>query len=196
MWHQLQAALPELRAVNLIPVSKTVDCLLGVMSQQRAGKLKAGVSTVYPTTNLLHCPCHMDMIALNEYFRAGDPQRDHSSFAFWWQTASAQWWDDLGLFPAQPEVPPLHHIPDITLPMLHHICGLSWYRELANPPTFITPEPPLRTAPLLEPLTYTTPNPVLHPACPAPPMPSNFVDGLVYTVTGDALTSADYNAAW
>ena len=56
LWHQLQLALPELRAVRLIPAPKTVDSLLGVMSQHGAGKLKSGVCTVYPTTNLLHCP--------------------------------------------------------------------------------------------------------------------------------------------
>ena len=56
LWHQLQLALPEWRAVRLIPAPKTVDSLLGVMSQHGAGKLKSGVCTVYPTTNLLHCP--------------------------------------------------------------------------------------------------------------------------------------------
>ena len=145
-------------------------------------------------------PLRMDMIALKEYFPAGDPQGDHSSFPLRWQTATAQWWDDLGLFPAHPEVPPLHHIPDITLPMLHQMRGLSWYRGLADPPhPFITPEtpePPMRTAPLPDPPTYATPNPSLHPDRPAPPMPRNFVDGLGYTVTGDALTSANCKAAW
>ena len=91
----------------------------------------------------------MDMIALTEYFPAGDPQGDHSSFR--WQTATAQWWDDLGLFPAHPEVPPLHHIPDITLPTLHQMRGLSWYRGLADPPPFITPEPPFANRPLAGP---------------------------------------------
>ena len=56
LWHQLQLALPELRAVHLIPTPKTVDSLLGVMSQHGAGKLKSGGCTIYPNTNLLHCP--------------------------------------------------------------------------------------------------------------------------------------------
>ena len=56
LWHQLQLALPELRAVRLIPAPKTVDSLREVMSQHGAGKLKSGVCTVYPTANLLHCP--------------------------------------------------------------------------------------------------------------------------------------------
>ena len=56
LWHQLQLALPELRAVRLIPAPKTVDSLLGVLSQHGAGKLKSGVCDLYPTTNLLHYP--------------------------------------------------------------------------------------------------------------------------------------------
>ena len=36
-------------------------------------------------------PPRMDMIALNDYFRACDPQGDHSSFLFRCQTATAQW---------------------------------------------------------------------------------------------------------
>ena len=136
------------------------------------------------------------MIALNEYFPAGDPQGGHSSFPFRGQITTAQWWDDLALFPAHPEVPPLYHIPDITLSRLHPMRGLSWYWGLADPPPFITPEPPLPTAPLLDPPTYATPNPSLHPDRPAPPMPKNFVDGLGYAVNGDALTSADCKAAW
>ena len=51
--------------------------------------------------------------------------------------------DDLGIFPSHPEMSPLHHIPNITLRTLHQMRGLSWYRGLADPPPFITPEPPL-----------------------------------------------------
>ena len=118
MWQKLQPALPELRAIRLIPAPKTVDFLLGVMSMHGPGKLKSGVCSIYCTTNLVHCPLRMDMIALNEYFPAEDPKGGHSSFPFQWHTATAQWWDDLGIFPAHPEVPPLHHIPGITLPTL------------------------------------------------------------------------------
>ena len=77
------------------------------------------------------------------------------------------------------------------------MCGLSWYRGLAErPPPFITPEPPLRTAPLPDLPAYATPNPSLHPDRPAPPMPINFVDGLGYTMNGDALHPADCKVAW
>ena len=73
------------------------------------------------------------MIALNEYFPASDPQGDHSSFLFWWQTTPACGWDDLGLFPAHPEVAP-HHIPDITLPTFYQMRGLTWYWGPTPPP--------------------------------------------------------------
>ena len=64
LWQRLQLALPELRAVRLISATKTVDSLLGVMSVHGAGKLKSGFA---PSTR-------MDVITLNEYFLAGDPQ--------------------------------------------------------------------------------------------------------------------------
>ena len=119
------------------------------------------------------------MIALNEYFPAEEPKGDHYSFPFQWHAATAQWWDDLGLFPAHPEVSPLHHIPDITLPTLHQMCGLSWYRGLADPPPpFITPEPPLRTAPLSDPLPMQPLTPPFSPTVPHLPCPSTLLMGL------------------
>ena len=81
LWQQLQLAL-RVEAVCLIPAPKTVDSLLGVMSMHGSGKLKSGVCTIYPTTNLVHGPPRMDMIALNEYFPADEPKGDHSSFPF------------------------------------------------------------------------------------------------------------------
>ena len=54
-------------------------------------------------------------------------RRGTTSLLFQWPTASALWWDDLGIFPAHLEVPPLHHIPNITLPTLHQMRGWSWY---------------------------------------------------------------------
>ena len=88
-------------------------------------------------------------------------------------------------------------INDITRPMLRHLRGLSRYQGLADaPPPFITPQPPLRTAPLADPTAYATPNPSLHLDRPAPPKPINFVDGLGYTVNGDALSPANCKVAW
>ena len=115
---------------------------------------------------------------------------------FKWHTATTQLWNDFGIFPARLDVPPLHHIPDITLPTLHQMLGLSGYRGLAHHPTLTTPEPPLRTAPLPDPPTYATPNPSLLPDRPTPPMPINFVDGLGYTVNRNALSSGDSKDDW
>ena len=104
-WLQLQLALPKLRAVRFIPAPTTADSLLGVVSMHGSGKLKLGVCKIYPTTNLVHCPPQMDVIALNEYFLAQEQKGDPCSFPFQWHTATAQWWDDLGIFSAHPEVP-------------------------------------------------------------------------------------------
>ena len=65
------------------------------------------------------------------------------------------------------------HIPDITLPTLHHMRGLSWYRGPANPPPLYYALTPFANNPLVGPPTYLTPNPSLHPDQPAPPMPTN-----------------------
>ena len=134
LWQQLQLALPELRVVCIILAPKIVDSLLGVMPTHGAGKLRSGVCNVYPTANLVHCPPCMDMIAVNQYFPAADPQGDHSSFPFQGHTATAPWWDDLGIFPLHREMPPLHHIPATTLPTVHEMSGFSWYWGLADPP--------------------------------------------------------------
>ena len=42
LWHQLQLALPELRAVRLIPAPKTVDSLLGGHVAARGGEVEVG----------------------------------------------------------------------------------------------------------------------------------------------------------
>ena len=132
----------------------------------------------------------MDMIALSKCLPTKEPKGGHSSFPFPWHTATAQWWDDLGLFPAHPEVPPLHHIPDITLPTLHQMRGLSWYRGLAAPPPPPSLPPNALSAPLPDPPAYATPFPSLLTDRPAAPIPLNFVDRLGYTGNGDALSSA------
>ena len=150
--------------------------------------MKSGLCTVYPTTNLVHRPPpNMDMIAHNDYFPAGDPQGDHPTFPFERQTTASQWWDDLGLIPSHPKVPPLHHIPDITVPTLHQMCGMSWYRGLADAPPPLSPPNPLCAPPLCPtppPPRYATPSPSLLPDRAAPPMAINFVDGLGIWSTG------------
>ena len=92
-------ALSGLRAVRLIPSGSTVDSLLAIMATHTVGKPKPGLCAIYPTTNLVHCPKRMDMIAISNYFPAGEPQADHSNLPFEWQAVPAQWWDDLGILP-------------------------------------------------------------------------------------------------
>ena len=196
LFRELQVALPGLRAVRLIPARDSVESLLGMMATHTVGKPKPGLCAIYPTTGLVHCPMRMDMIAINNYFPAGEPQANHSNLPFQWQGVQAQWWDDMGILPSHPTVPPLHHIPDITVPTLHRMKGLGWYRGIADPPPFITPEPPLRTAPLQDPPSYATANPSVKADRPAPPMAVNFVDGLGYTVHRDILLAEDCKTTW
>ena len=60
-----------------------------------------------------------------------------------------------------------------------------------RPRPFITPEPPLRTAPLQDHPSCATANPSLKADRPAPPIARNFVDGLGYTIHCDILLAED-----
>ena len=55
LFRELQAALPRLRAVRLIPTGSTVDSLLAIMATHTMGKPKPGLYAIYPTTNFVHC---------------------------------------------------------------------------------------------------------------------------------------------
>ena len=118
LFRKLQVGLPGLQAVRLIPTRDTVESLLRIMATHTVGKPKPGLRAIYPTTGLVHCPMRMDMIAINNYFLAGEPQANHSNLPFQRQAVQAQWWDDMGILASYPTVPPLHHIPDITVPTL------------------------------------------------------------------------------
>ena len=189
-------ALPGLRAVRLIPACSTVGSLLGIMATHTMSKPKPGLCAIYPTTGLVHCPMWMDMIAIHKYFAPGEPRADHSNLPFEWQAVQGQWWDDLGMLPSHRTVPLLHHIPDITLPTLHRMKGLMWYRGIADPPSFIKPEPPWRRAPVQDPPSHATANPSVLAARPAPPMARNLVDGLGYTVHCDILAAENCRTTW
>ena len=121
LFWELQVALPGLRAVRLIPTGSTVDNLLGIMATHTVGKPTPGLCYIYSTTGLVHCRMRMDMIAINNFFRAGEPLGDHSKLPFELQAVQPQWCDDAGILPSHPTVPTLHHIPDITLPNLHRM---------------------------------------------------------------------------
>ena len=104
-----------------------------------------------------------------------------------------EWWDNVGILPSHPTVPPLHHIPDITLPTLHRIQGAQLVSgNRGPPPPFITPKPPLRRAPLQDPPSYATANPSVLAHRSAPPMAHNFVDGLSYTNHRDILVADNF----
>ena len=81
---------PGLPAVRVIPAGSTVDSLFGIMATHTAGKPKLRLSAIYPTTGLVPCPMQMDMIAINNYFPAGELQTDHSDLPFEWQVVQAQ----------------------------------------------------------------------------------------------------------
>ena len=159
LFRELRVALPGLRAVRLIPARDSVESLLGIMATHTVGKSQPGLCAIYPTTGLVHWPMRIDMIAINNYFPASEPQANHSNLPFQWQRVQAQWWDDMGILPSHPTVPPLHHIPDITVPTLHRMKGLGWYRGIADPPPpSLRPSPPCaghpcRTPPRMPPLT-------------------------------------------
>ena len=158
LFRDLQVAFPGLRAVQLISARDTVDSLLGMMATHTVGKPKPGLCAIYPTTGLVHCPMRMDMIAINNHFPAGEPQANHSNLPFQWQGVQVQWWDDMGFLPSHLTVPPLDHIPDITVPTLHRMKGLGWYGRITPPLPSLRPSPPCarhpcRTPPRMPPLT-------------------------------------------
>ena len=191
LFRELQVALPGSWAVRLIPAGSTVDSLLGIMATHTVGKPKPGLCAIYPTTGLVHCPMRMDMIAINNYFPAGEPRADHSNLPFEWQAVQAQWWNDPGILLSHPTVPPLHHIPDINLPTLHRMKGLSWYRGITGPPPSLCPSPPCAGHPPRTPPWYATANPSVMADRPAPLTARNFVDGLGYPVRRDILAAED-----
>ena len=91
LFRELQVALPGLRAIRLIRAGSTVDSLLGIMATHTVGEPKPGLRAIYPTTGLVHCAMRMDMIAINNYFPAGEPRADHSNLPFEWQAVETQW---------------------------------------------------------------------------------------------------------
>ena len=136
---------------------------------------------MYPTTNLVHTPPHCDMVYLQD-LAAGAPA-DHSFFPFSWHLANPRWWDDLGIAPFHPTIPPQVHVPDVTHPTFYSTTSLQWYRGASCAPPFISSEPPVRTEPLLDPPhgVMGSPNPAPDRVGPSQP-PLNFVDGNGYIV--------------
>ena len=103
---------------------------------------------------------------------------DHSFFPFSWHLANPRWWDDLGIAPFHPSIPPQVHIPDITHPTFYSTTSLQWYRGASMPPPFISSEPPLCTEPLPDPPHGVMGNPDPAPDRVVPPSrPSTLLMG-------------------
>ena len=74
---------------------------------------------------------------------AGAPA-DHSFFPFSWHLANPRWWDDLGIAPFHPTIPPQVHVPDVTHPTFYsttslyppdHLSFLTTTNVILPPPT-------------------------------------------------------------
>ena len=152
LWRELRRQLPSLKFLHLTPLPFSVDQLLNSMRTNPVGKPKDAHVQVYLTTNLVHTPPHCDMVCLQD-LAAGAPA-DHSFFPFSWHLANPRWWDDLGIAPFHPTIPPQVHIPDVTHPTFYSTTSLQWYRGASMPPPFISSEPPLRTEPLPDPPSW------------------------------------------
>ena len=127
MWRELHVALPNLRFLCRIPSPKTIDSLFALLSTPGQGKMRLGLCTSYPTTELAHyTPAPERQIALNEYFPASDPLGDHPTFFLEWQTTTSKWLDDLGIIPSHLKGPFPYHNPNITLRNHHHMRGFRW----------------------------------------------------------------------
>ena len=154
LFWELQVALPGLRAVRLIPASDTVESLLGIMARHTVGKPRPGLCAIYPTTGLVHCPMRMDMIAINNYFPAGEPQANHSNLPFQCKGVQAKWSDDMGILPSHPTVPPLHHILPGRERAREEFVATTWEIEVETQDG--AREPPLK---MCFPYAITHPNP-------------------------------------
>ena len=163
LWRELRHQLPTLKFLHLTPLPSSVDQLLNSMRNNPVGKPKDAHVQVYPTANLVHTPPNCDMVCLQD-LSVGAPA-DHSFFPFSWHLANPRWWDDLGIAPFHPTIPPQVHVPDVTHPTFYSITSLQWYRGASCAPPFISSEPPLRTEPLPDP-----PHGVTGSPDPAPDM--------------------------
>ena len=131
LWRELCRQLPSLKILHLTPQPVTIDQLLNSMRTNRLGKPKDAHVRVYPTSNLVYTPPKSDMVCLHD-LAAGAPS-DHFLFPFSWHLASPCWWEDLGITPFHPTIPPQVHIPDITHPSFYSTSSLQWYEKRRIP---------------------------------------------------------------
>ena len=195
LWRELRHQLPTLKFLHLTPLPSSVDQLLNSMRNNPVGKPKDAHVQVHPTANLVHTPPHCDMVCLQD-LAAGAPA-GHSFFPFSWHLANPRWWDDLGIAPFHPTIPPQVHVPDVTHPTFYSTTSLQWYRGASCAPPFISSEPPLRTEPLPDPPHGVTgsPDPAPDRVGPSQP-PLNFVDGNGYIVLRGLVEERDCEVGW
>ena len=135
------------------------------------------------------------MVCLQD-LAAGAPA-DHSFFPFSWHLANPRWWDDLGIAPFHPTIPPQVHVPDVTHPTFYSTTSSQWYRGASCAPPFISSEPPVRTEPLPDPPhgVMGSPDPAPDRVGPSQP-PLNFVDGNGYIVLRGLVEARDCEVGW
>ena len=150
LWRELRRQLPTLKFLHLTPLPSSVDQLLNSMRNNPVGKPKDAHVQVYPTTNLVHTPPHCDMVCLQD-LAAGAPA-GHSFFPFSWHLANPRWWDDLGVAPFHPTIPPQVHVPNVTHPTFYSTTSLQWYRGASCTPPSFQVNPPSAPNPFSTPL--------------------------------------------
>ena len=94
------------------------------------------------------------MIAINNFFPAGEPQANHSNLPFQCKGVQAKWSDDMGILPSHPTVPPLHHILPGPERAREEFVATTWEIEVETQDG--AREPPLK---MCFPYAITHPNP-------------------------------------
>ena len=195
LWRDPRRRLPSFKFVHLTPQHATLDQLFNSMRTNPVGKPKDAHVQVNPTTNLVYTPLHCDMVCLHDL--AAGALADHSFFPFSWHLAHPQWWDDLGIAPFHPTIPPQVHIPDITRPTFYSTISLQWYCGAPCAPPFILSEPPLRTETVPDPPHGVMGNPDPAPDTVGPSLtPLNFVDRNGYIVLQGLEAARDCEVGW
>ena len=195
LWRELRRQLPCLKFLHVPPQPATIDQVLNSMRTKPVGKPKDAHVQVYPTTNLVYTPPNCDMVCLHDL--AARAPSDHSFFPFSWLLANLRWWEDLGIAPFHPTIPPQVHIPDITHPTFYSTSSVQWYRGASCAPPFISSESLLRTEHLPDPPHGVMGNPDSAPDRVGPSQPPlNFVDGNGYIVLRGLVEARDCEVVW
>ena len=133
------------------------------------------------------------MVCLHD-LAAGAPS-NHFFSPFSWHLASPWWWEDSGIAPFHPTIPPQVHIPDITHPTFYSTSSLQWYRGASCARPFISSQPPLRTEHFPDPPHWVMGNPAPERVGPSQP-PLNFVDSNGYIVLRGRVEPRDCEVGW